>query len=243
MWPDRDSATEQRRMFSPSTGRRVIAQSDVDNAILLRVLGSRACLWQLGVTLFTCTGVHVLLGWGSLTDWGDHDIVGICLFRWAHPAGYHGLATSLAEQVPLDAVLTAFFACLGAMKRKEEVHRGEVAHVPPDALHRGPLWFLFPRGIPELPLLSSLLGVTVVWGALWIGIGLGLLVAVWAPSGRLCMGGWKYVLGRAAWSTTQALLVSAGSFLLWCASLHHVAIVPNSHSGSLRHPSTNPASH
>ena len=106
-----------------------------------------------------------------------------------------------------------------------------MTHVPPDALHRGPLWLLFPRGIPELPLLSSLLGVTVVWGALWIGIGLGLLVAVWAPSGRLCMGGWQYVLGRAAWSTTQALLVSAGSFLLWCASLHHVAMVMVSSRG------------
>ena len=110
--------------------------------MLWSILLSRHCLWQLALTTVICTGVHVLFVWGSLSNWNDHYVVGVCLFRWAHPAGYHGMGTSLAEAMPVDAVMTAFFTCLGAMKRIDEVQRGSIAHVPPDALHRGPLALL-----------------------------------------------------------------------------------------------------
>lgn len=106
---------------------------------------------QLTLTLFICGGIHVLFGWGAMSNWNDHEPVDMCLFEWAHPAGYHALPTSLAVAMPLDAVLTAFFTCLGAMKRMGDVQRGWAPHVPPDALHRGPLWMLFPRGFEALP--------------------------------------------------------------------------------------------
>ena len=125
---------------------------------------------QLLLTLFICSSVHVLFTWGSLSQWNDHSPVQVCLFRWAHPSGYSGLGTSLAEAMPIDAVLTAFFTCLGAMKRIGDVQRGWAPHVPPEALHRGPLWLLFPRGTAALPRISSLLGVALVWGCLWGGL-------------------------------------------------------------------------
>ena len=175
-------------------------------------------LAQLLLTMCICSGVHVLLSWGQLSNWNDHALVPICLYRWSHPAGFHGLGTSLAEAMPVDACMTAFFTCLGAMRRMDEVSRGWAPHVPPEAFHRGPLAVLFPRGASALPRLSSLLGVTVVWGCLWGGLCLGLLSAFWAPRGSLCLNGWTYVAARSTWSTTEALLVSCGSYFLWCAS-------------------------
>lgn len=145
----------------------------------------------------------------------------VCLFKWEHPAGFHAMPTSLAEAMPIDAVMTAFFACLGAMKRLDDVQRGVAPHIAPDALHRGPLWLLFPRGTPGLPKLSSLLGVTIVWGCLWGGLCVGLLSLAFAARrallGVVCMEGWTYIAVRAVWSTSEALLVSAGSYILWCA--------------------------
>ena len=120
--------------------------------------------------------------------------------------------------MPIDAVLTAFFTCLGAMKRIGDVQRGWAPHVPPEALHRGPLWLLFPRGTAALPRISSLLGVALVWGCLWGGLCLGLLSCIYAMNGgTLCLSGWQYIVARACWSTTEAVLVSAGSYLLWCS--------------------------
>jgi hypothetical protein len=173
---------------------------------------------QLLLCFLICVGAHVLITWGQLSNWADHELVDVCLFRWAHPAGFHGLGTSLAEAMPVDATLTAFLACLGAMRRIDDVQRGVAPHVAPDALHRGPLALLFPRGARALPRLSCLLSVTLVWGVLWGALTLAVLTAVWAastPPRSLCMPGWAYVGARAAWSTVEALLVSAGSYVLW----------------------------
>jgi hypothetical protein len=198
--------------------------SDDQNEILWRVLTSRQCLWQLLLTLIICSGVHVLFTWGSLSNWNDHAAVQVCLFRWSHPAGYSSLPTSMAEAMPIDAVLTAFFTCLGAMKRMGDVQRGWAPHVPPDALHRGPLWLLFPRGVQSLPRLSSLLGVTLVWGCLWGGLCLGLLAAIYAANrNSLCLTGWQFIAARACWSTTEGVLISAGSYLLWCSKADDVS--------------------
>lgn len=191
--------------------------ADDDNRILWQTLTSKQCLWQLVLTLIICSGVHISFTWGELSGWNDHEPTDICLFRWSHPAGYHGLPTSLVETMPLDAAMTSFFTCLGGMKRMADVRRGVLPHVPPDALHRGPLWFLFPRGISAFPRLSSLLGVTIVWGCLWGGLCIGLLSIVWAPRKSLCMSGWSFIFARAVWSTTEALMVSAGSYVLWYA--------------------------
>ena len=194
-----------------------------DENVLRAALCSRSCLWQLTLTLAVCSSVHVLLSWGTMSDWAAHDPVDICLFAWAHPDGYGtlSLGVTLMVSMPVDAIATAFFACLGAMARMGDVQRGYIAHVPAEALQRGPLWLLFPRGVEALPRLSALLSVTVVWGALWGGLCLGLLTASWVfvgglVTGRsLCVSGWTYAVGRACWSTSEALLVSAGSFLLW----------------------------
>ena len=105
----------------------------------------------------------------------------ICLYRWSHPAGFHGLGTFLAEAMPVDACMTAFFTCLGAMRRMDA--RGWSPHVPPEAFHRGPLALLFPRGTSAsfyYSLLASrrhhCMGLPV--GRLFC---LGLLTAFWAP--------------------------------------------------------------
>ena len=188
-----------------------------------RLLVSLSSSAQLLLTLIICSSVHVLFTWGSLSNWNDHRVVDVCLYRWAHPAGWSSLPTSLAEAMPIDAVMTAFFACLGAMKRMDDVQRGILPHVPPETLRRGPLPLLFPRGAASMPKLSSLLGVTLVWGCLWGGLCLGILSLAWAPHSHLCLNGWSYVAMRAAWSTTEALLVSAGSFLLWCSKADDLA--------------------
>ena len=222
---------EQR---TPSSRRGLHFASEDQNRLLWKVLTSRACLWQLFLTLIICSGVHVLFTWGSLSNWNDHAVVQVCLFRWAHPAGYSSLPTSLAEAMPVDAVLTAFFTCLGAMKRMGEVQRGWAPHVPPDALHRGPLWLLFPRGAQSLPRLSSLLGVTLVWGCLWGGLCLGLLTAIYAANrNSLCLSGWQYIAARTCWSTTEGVLVSAGSYLLWCSKADDVRATAHARLPSL----------
>lgn len=210
---------DQTQVWMPRTGTSAVRSlhfaDEQHNAFLLKVLLSRHCLWQLTLTLMICGGVHVLFVWGSLTNWNDHYAVEVCLFRWAHPTGYNGMGTSLAEAMPIDAVLTAFFTCLGAMKRLSDVQKGWAPHVPPESFHRGPLMFLFPRGTASLPRLSSLLGVTLVWGCLWGGMCMGFLSIAWSRRQSLCLDGWTYIAARAAWSTTEALLVSAGSYFLW----------------------------
>ena len=212
------------RTVPHTTGRELRYQGDDDNRLLRNVLLSRQCLWQLLLTVVICGGVHTLMGWGSLSNWSQHDLVSICLTRWAHPAGYKAMGTALVEEVPVDAILTAFFACLGAMKRTADVQRGSAPHVPPDALHRGPLWFLFPRGVEALPRLSSLLGVTIVWGALFTGGILGgLAIAYCTNKHMLCLSGWDYTVARTIISTTEATLVSAGSYLLWCSKAEDLA--------------------
>ena len=204
-------------------------QDSEENRILFRALTSRACVWQLLLTACGSCGVHILVAWGSLSDWNDHRPVDICLFGWTHPDGYDKGGTSISETMPVDAFVVAFVVCLGAMKRMGDVQRGWVPHVPSTALHRGPLWLLFPRGSEALPRLSSLLGVTVVWATLWGGLALCLLSIAWAssgcagPSGQLCMKSWTFIISRACWSTTEAVLVSAGSFLLWCSKGEDVA--------------------
>ena len=191
-------------------------QSDADNRALLRALSSRACLWQLCITAcFTC-GMHVLLAWAKLSNWNDHQPIAICLFGWTHPAGYNHGGTSISEAVPVDAFFVAFIVCLGSMRQMGAVQRGWIPHVPPAALHRGPLWLLFPRGVESLPRLSSVLGVAVVWGTLWGGLALVLLSIAgavhggWGGGPNLCIEPWTYVASRAAWSTCEALLVSSG---------------------------------
>jgi len=156
-------------------------QSDADNRALLRALSSRACVWQLCITAcFTC-GMHVLLAWAKLSNWNDHQPIAICLFGWTHPAGYNHGGTSISEAVPVDAFFVAFIVCLGSMRQMGAVQRGWIPHVPPAALHRGPLWLLFPRGVESLPRLSSVLGVAVVWGTLWGGLALDMQVLTTAP--------------------------------------------------------------
>ena len=194
-----------------------------DLQLLLDALLSRPCLWQLFLTLTICSSVHTLMSWGSVSNWAAHEPIGVCVFAWSHPTGYSGMGTSLMEVMPIDALVTAFFACLGAMPRMFEVQRGWVLPVPPTAMCRGPLWLLFPRGVSLLPRLSSLLAVTVVWGALWGGVCLGALSIAWlagggALSGRsCCVSPWTYTIARACWSTSEGVLVSAGSFLMWAS--------------------------
>ena len=225
--PDHADQTTFNHSRSAGASRALHFAAEDDNKALVRALTSKQCLWQLVLTLIICSGVHITFTWGTLTNWNDHHVIDVCLFRWAYPDGYKKMPTSLAEAMPVDAALTAFFTCAGGMKRMDDVRRGLLPHVPPDALHRGPLWLLFPRGLSAFPRTSSLLGVTLVWGCVWGGLCLGLLSMVWAPKASLCLPGWTYIFMRAAWSTVEALMVSAGAFVLWCAHTHtHMPSLP-----------------
>lgn len=194
-------------------------QADLERTILRDALCSSSCLWQLLLTALASIGVHLLVGWGVLTNWNDHQPIPICLFAWAHPAGYSGAGTSIAQAIPVDAFLVAFIVCLFSMKRVGDVQRGLLPHVPSAVLHRGPLFVLFPRGTEVFPKVSSLLLVTFVWTILWTALMLGALSIAYAAGGdrSLCISGWTYTVARGAWGTLEALLVSAGSFLLWCS--------------------------
>ncbi len=215
---------EAQTLFSSSRTQPVALgevryASEMDNKMLRNALCSSACLWQLFLTAVVSVGAHILVGWGVLTNWNDHDPISICLFKWAHPAGYSGAGTSIAQSLPVDACVVALIACLFSMKRMGDVQRGYLPHVPSAALHRGPLLVLFPRGVSVLPRLSTLLFVTFVWTVLWSSLSLVTLSIVYVAQGErsMCTDGWVYIITRTAWGTLEAVLVSAGSFVLWCS--------------------------
>jgi hypothetical protein len=187
---------------------------------LRTALSSSACLLQLALTTAISVGAHIIIGWGVLTNWADHEPVQICLFNWAHPAGYSGAPTSIAQSLPFDAFFTALISCLISMKRMGEVQRGFLPHVPSTALRVGPLFMLFPRrGTSVYPRLSTVVSVTFVWTVFWSALALVTLSIVYAAQGSnaMCTQGWNYIAARTAWGTVEAWLVSAGSFVLWCS--------------------------
>ena len=187
---------------------------------LRTALSSSACLLQLALTTAISVVAHIIIGWGVLTNWADHEPVQICLFNWAHPAGYSGAPTSIAQSLPFDAFFTALISCLISMKRMGEVQRGFLPHVPSTALRVGPLFMLFPRrGTSVFPRLSTVVSVTFVWTVFWSALALVTLSIVYAAQGSnaMCTQGWNYIAARTAWGTVEAWLVSAGSFVLWCS--------------------------
>ena len=208
------------------------AQEKRFRSMLGEALATTFAARQLIYTAIICAGIHVLMTWGEVTNWGQHYEMDVCVFRWAHPAGFRSIPVAMVWVIPTDAFLVAFFVCLGQTKRAVDVRRGVLPHVPPDALHRGVLALLFPRGLPFLNGLTSLLGVAIVWGVLWGGVGLGLLAILWAlpvnpaaasdppPAAQsagvaMCLTGWGYIALRTVWCTVEAELVCAGSYLLW----------------------------
>ena len=93
---------------------------------------------QLIYTALICAGIHVLMTWGEVTNWGQHYEMDVCVFRWAHPAGFRSIPVAMVWVIPTDAFLVAFFVCLGQTKRAVDVRRGVLPHVPPDAAPRRP---------------------------------------------------------------------------------------------------------
>ena len=136
------------------------------NAVLHGVLFSRACRGAVLRTIVICTGIHLIVGWGLLTNWSEHEPLAVCLIRVSRPAGYGGMPVSMLSTYPTNAALLATAVCTAQMPRMMAVRRGELPYLPPEALHRGALALLFPRGCGALPRLSSLLGVALVWGTL-----------------------------------------------------------------------------
>tara|TARA_B100000795_G_C22645546_1_gene378189 strand:+ start:124 stop:822 length:699 start_codon:yes stop_codon:yes gene_type:complete len=152
--------------FSSTSGLdRGLGEPDWD-AVLRGVLFSRACRGAVLRTVVICTGLHLIAGWGLLTNWSAHEPLAVCLIRLSHPAGYGGMPLSMLSVYPADAALLATAVCAAQMPRMMAVRRGELPYLPPEALHRGALALLFPRGCGALPRLSSLLGVALVWGTI-----------------------------------------------------------------------------
>ena len=141
------------------------ALDHLDDAILRNVLFSRPCGRAVLTTMFICSSIHIVVGWGLVSNWNEHHPLPVCLVRWSRPAGYGGLPLSMLAMWPADAVMLAAIVCLVQMPRILAVQRGDLPYLPPGALHRGALAFLFPRGCAALPKLSSWVGVALVWGA------------------------------------------------------------------------------
>ena len=99
-----------------------------------RVVCTRRFVAEVLVSACICAGIHVLVTWGSLSDWNAHALVDACLYRWDHPRGFGEL---MAQDIPLDAFFTALFVCLGQAVRQSDVRRGSLPHVRRDAFHRG----------------------------------------------------------------------------------------------------------
>ena len=202
--------------------------SAVPRGELRRVLRSRRFLKQMATTAFVASSIHVLVGWGTLANWGRRNPLPLaCLFDCA---GDH--CVKLASEVFVDATLTAFFTCAFQVPRLHEVRAGELPAIRASAFPRGVLALLFPRGLCRRGAAwrgrgagcESLLAVTFVWGLLWGGLTLALLSVLWAvpldgqPSSSLCVHAWVYIGARGVWSGAQAVLVCYGSYLLWCTA-------------------------
>ena len=188
----------------------------------------KECITQMIVCVFICGGVHILVAWGEVTNWGDHFAIDECLFRAGHPHGWSGSTTKLYTGLMIDCSLTAFFTCWGQLQRMKQVQLGLLPAVPPDAFHRGALAFLFPRGVSSYPIMSSLIGVSLVWGVLWYALSFGILAVLWAlpvagrPGVSFCWSGTAYITIRSIFSTLEAEFVVAGSFILWCSKVEDI---------------------
>ena len=210
------------RVVSSTSGLDLGLNEPDSDAVLRRVLFSRACRSAVLRTIVICTGIHLIVGWGLLTDWGAHEPLAVCLIRLSHPSGYGGMPLSMISMYPTDAALLATVVCSAQMPRMMAVQRGELPYLPPEALHRGALALLFPRGCGALPRLSSLLGVALVWGTLTGAVGLLVALACWllhvsTSSVDFCVPGWPYIGTRTCLLTLEAAAVCAGSFCLWCS--------------------------
>lgn len=203
---------------------------EVDAATVTSLLTSRVFTTNLLLSALLCAAVHLLMGWGELSNWSRHKPSTVCLARWAHPAGFHAGGVAMLEEAPLDCFLTALFACLGQSPRLHDVRAGRLPHVRPDVLRSRPLMrLLFFEGCGRWPNVASLLAVGVAWGVLYGGLVLSALGALWAlpvggaPRARFCLDGWSYLALRIGYTTIEAALVTAGSFLLWCSKAESLA--------------------
>ena len=92
-----------RRAGGLVTGSTSDYQREQEGLQVYDAFFSQVVAWQLGLTFIVSVGLHILISWGMLTNWNDHEPVDICLFAWAHPAGYSGAPTSIAQSLPIDA--------------------------------------------------------------------------------------------------------------------------------------------
>ena len=146
-----------------------------------------------------------------------------------------GVGVALVHEVFIDATVTAFFiSLLHWITRFRDVRLGIVPQVSPAAFPRGCiLKVLFPNwcdcldGQPPTRSdwaahLRTLVALSVVWGVLWGGFTLLVLLMIslipagdGPPGHSYCVSPWTYIAVRAAWTDIEVVLVAMGSFVLW----------------------------
>jgi len=184
----------------------------------------------------TAGGLHILIGWLMYSCWGSCAVPppgerDACFVLPGHEASSVGV--SLIHEVFIDSACTAFVICsLHWPMRFRDVRLGIVPYVSPDAYPRGcVLTMLFPNWCDcidgEPPTrgdwaahLRTLVALSLVWGTLWGAFTALLLLLpslLSATAHEFCMSPWTYILVRAAWTDIEVVLVSMGSFVLWCS--------------------------
>ena len=78
---------------------------EVDVGQLHRVMTSPFFLFNMLWIATLVAGIHLLATWGSLSGWGSHRLVDVCLYKWNHPSGYGAL---MAQDIPISAFVTTF---------------------------------------------------------------------------------------------------------------------------------------
>jgi hypothetical protein len=192
------------------------------------------------VQAIVCGGLHVLIGWLMYSCWGtcrvpDPGERDACFIFPGRGGGLrHPYGVNLMVEIFVDATITAFMiSLLHWPLRFRDVRLGIIPLVEPDAFPRGfVLTLLFPNWIDCLDSqrptrndwaahLRTLVALSIVWGVLWGGFTLCVLLAVsfvpyeGQPFHSFCLRPWTYILVRAVWSDIEVVLVAMGSFVLW----------------------------
>ena len=81
------------------------AQEKRFRSMLGEALATTFAARQLIYTAIICAGIHVLMTWGEVTNWGQHYEMDVCVFRWAHPAGFRSIPVAMVWVIPTDLSL------------------------------------------------------------------------------------------------------------------------------------------
>ena len=234
------SNVDPERITAPTLDESMLLRSAtvMPGEVMQRVIRGPKIVRSTSFQMISCCGAHILVGVLQYTCWGKCDMPrpGSQDACFRLPGEHADGGISLTREVFIDATLTALFlSALQWFVRFRDVRLGLLPYVSPRAFPRGcALRLAFPNWCDcldgDAPTrtdcaahLRTLVALAVLWGLLWGGLTLCLLLLVCVlpmagPTGApLCLSPWTYISVRAAWTELEALLVSVGSFVFWCS--------------------------